>query len=234
MWSTIYSGDFDIGSENLRRQGRTSDLRPDAQEIADDSGPLDTESIEYSEPDNNASDPVALHTLAGIYILAEKYQLPELLALCLRKMSLCINLTADPTGFLDLALVIYKGTPDSDTVFRPYFREHCSAVLIELGKLEDEGEQTVNEYINEGGTFAKDIHSASWRLHRLQRDLEPDSRDIWFQSNDATEMARLTEIIESHVDFWRRKCQRLLMEHATYHPRCKSGLDDSSKHLLLH
>lgn len=101
--------DFDCGSIGDAKRKKNL-VVASAEEMTDDSWPSDpfpdeSETTEADEPEPSVSDPAALALLAGIYILAEKYQISRLQVLCLAKMRPCIDLSAHPEAFLQCASI---------------------------------------------------------------------------------------------------------------------------------
>ena len=228
----FYKDDFEVISQPNRKQETVPVLEIgwSAQETTEYPWSAETESTKEAN-NKPSSDPVALEILAGVYTLAEKYQITDLLDLCLKKMGPFIDLTSDPGSFLWIARIIYDKTLASDKVFRPYFRDHCPAMLMGFGKDKKNGYRVVNEHISEGGDLAVDVFEAYRDLYRIQEILEPDNGAIWFPPG-TTDPARVSEIIENHVETLKKKAHRLEFEHAVHHPHCKSHLDDSCKYPL--
>lgn len=228
----LYKDDFEILSQTSGEQEGFSDVGMFARAIREDSEPVDEESICRTETKTYTSDPVALELLAGVYIHAEKYEIDKLLVLCLEKMVPFINLTTDPQSFLRIAAIIYRKTPDSDKVFRPYFRDYCGAMLIGFGENKRIGYRMVDEYISEEGDLAIDVFRAYRSLYQIQRILEPDSGTYWVDPSVTVDPAKMGEIIDGHLEGLKKKAQRLEFEHAVWHPRCRSHIDDKGDFLF--
>lgn len=225
----LYKDDFEIISRSSGEQEGFSDVGRSARAIMEDSEPIEEENIYKAETKTYNSDPVALELLAGVYIHAEKYEIDNLLVLCLEKMVPLINLTTDPQSFLKIAATIYRKTPDSDKVFRPYFRDYCGAMLIGFGENKRNGYRMVDEYISEEGDLAIDIFRAYRGLYQIQQILEPDSGAYWVDPSVTVDPAKMGEIIDGHLESLKKKAQRLEFEHAIWHPRCRSHIDDRGK-----
>ena len=171
-------------------------LMSGANDITEDSGRAEDKSTGEAENNVRVAAPAATRLLAGVYILAEKYQINDLLALCLKNSIPLIDLTADPETFLEIAAQIYQGSPASDKVFGPYFRDYCPAMLMGFGKAIKNGYRVVN---GGGVGLAIDIFQAHREFYRIQGILELDTRSSWMDPVDATDPARVSEIIDTSI-----------------------------------
>lgn len=101
--------------------------------------------------------------LAQVYILAEKYGLPELKIAFLDKIKKLVDFAQNPSMFLQMSRTIYEKTPDTDSCFRTYFQtefvyiassQSFSKALLDL----------IAEAMTSGGSMARDVYLAhiSW------------------------------------------------------------------------
>ena len=98
---------------------------------------------------------VAINNLAQVYTLALKYQIHEVQALALKKMTHYLDPMAYPEGFLWQVSLIYEEVPGSAQILHPYLKRA-------LGQIERKGEDgrgLIQAYIQQGGEFAE----AVWR-----------------------------------------------------------------------
>ena len=119
------------------------------------------------------------HRMAGLYILADKYDVQPLQAKIIAKLRK-IPLWEGPGNremWLRAMHKIYQNTPepkDSRVLgnrdqFHKYFQECLEGVLDELYVMHEEGESfetTLDEFIREGGQFAVDLMWAQRQIIR--------------------------------------------------------------------
>ena len=221
----LYRGDFNFGIDTEEKSlvVPQSDVWSEpARKIADDMDAFDTNPMAAGIPNDTETSvkQTAARYLAKLYVVAEKYQLREMHPLILKKMASCIDLEKNPEGFLDLATTIYDGTPDSDTTFRPYFRDYCPAAIRELVKQEEQGAEVLDSYVSDGGPLAVDIFRGWRRLWRLQHDLgRAQGSAPWFSQTDPDDCC---QVANGQWEHWMKTCESFRYEHAVRHPRCSA------------
>ena len=98
--------------------------------------------------------------LAGMYIAADKYNLPNLKRITMTKL---VHLEPFPVERMDLftlASLVYSHIPDSDKDFRAYFASYAPVQIMRM----DESESTqLEEMMKTGGIFAQDCFRAQKR-----------------------------------------------------------------------
>ncbi|MCJ1293588.1 hypothetical protein MMC34_005143 [Xylographa carneopallida] len=108
------------------------------------------------DDDTHATPAQTAHTLAAVYVLAEKYALDRLKACTLRHLAALLPALGDhPVGFFRAARRVYEGTMGSvDEWFQPSFRQ------VALRLVPRRGGQAWGEVlglVGGGGDFAVDL-----------------------------------------------------------------------------
>ena len=95
--------------------------------------------------------------LADVYIMADKYQVPQVQPFIVDLLKDLDLLTNNPLTFFTIAQTIYRNVPSVQGPFPVYFRETARAVTVDLdGATIDK----VYELIHGGGSLAMDLYSA--------------------------------------------------------------------------
>lgn len=81
--------------------------------------------------------------------------------------------------------------------------------------------------IAKAGDLAIDIFKAYRRLHQIPKYLEPYAEDCWYDRTGPISASEVSRLFETSISLLKKKIQRLQMEHAVHHPRCRSHVDDS-------
>lgn len=88
----------------------------------------------------------AADELAAIYIAADKYQLTDLKTLIVGKMTTYIDIQRRPIEFLQMARKTYTYMPESEDIFRTFFKEtaaelpQCLEYFADQSFKRDQGE----------------------------------------------------------------------------------------------
>ncbi|KAI4251706.1 MAG: hypothetical protein LQ352_004694 [Teloschistes flavicans] len=112
---------------------------------------------ETTEPADDLTQ--AADELAVIYIAADKYQLPDLKTLVVGKMTSHIDIQNRPIEFLQMSRRIYLHIPDSQEIFRTFFKE-TAMKLPKQGEMTQDLGNVFNECISDGGIMAIDLFAA--------------------------------------------------------------------------
>ena len=110
-------------------------------------------------------DSETLKKLAGIYILADKYQLAlvqEVVISALEKVS-----KVDMIAFFKTGCHIYQNIRDSDTLFSTYFKREAGMHLKIATTTEDI--HKISELVESGGNFAKAVVQIQAELYEQER-----------------------------------------------------------------
>ena len=221
----LYRGDFNFGIDTEEKSlvvPQKHIWSEPARRITEDMDPFDTNPVAAGIPNDTVGDAkqAAAVYLAELYVVAEKYQLREMHPLILKKLASCIDLEKRPEGFFNLATIIYEGTPESDSTFRPYFRDYCPAAISELVKQEGQNTEILDSYVSDGGPLAVDVFRGWRRLWRLQHDLGlAQGNAPWFNQTDPKDCC---EVATGQWGPWMRWCEIFRYEHEERHPRCSA------------
>ncbi|KAL8727674.1 MAG: hypothetical protein Q9166_005910 [cf. Caloplaca sp. 2 TL-2023] len=97
--------------------------------------------------------------LAALYVTAEKYQLQNLKNLVLAKLGSMIDLEVHPLDFLCIAELIYASIPDTDNLWRGFFKQYAG-LMPKPRFMSKSVRCAFDVYIHEGGTQAVDMMDA--------------------------------------------------------------------------
>ncbi|KAA6406530.1 MAG: hypothetical protein FRX48_09695 [Lasallia pustulata] len=95
--------------------------------------------------------------LAGMYIVADKYNLPGLKRLTTTKLVGLKSFPVERIELFTLANLVYGHIPDSDQDFRAYFASYAPVKIMEMDETES---NQLEEMMKTGGTFAQDCFRA--------------------------------------------------------------------------
>lgn len=95
--------------------------------------------------------------LAGMYIAADKYNLPELKRITMKKLASLESFPVDGIDLFSLARLVYSHIPDSDKHFRAYFASYAP---VQLMQMEEPDLNQLEEMMKSGGIFAQDCFRA--------------------------------------------------------------------------
>ncbi|KAL8647318.1 MAG: hypothetical protein Q9226_006481 [Calogaya cf. arnoldii] len=179
---------------------------------------------DYGTVPSDGDTGTATDQLAEIYCVAEKYGLRDLKFLVVKKLVSLTDVKNRTTEFLSVARKIYACTPDSDDVYRNFFKGQ--AMKMEKPAILSEADrQSLNECVSAGSTLALDIvgfvasnHDAT--VERLEatltqksemareqkvkydKDLKKKQKEV---SKLETELAIMTQQMERYRDRLNRK-----------------------------
>ena len=124
----------------------------------------------------NAIDTTALAahpwaTLHGVYAIAEKYQVKAMQPYILEVMGSSPKDPVVERGFFEESQWLYSRIPESDTVFRLYFKKRASAFFLLADASSLPG---LNRWLQLGGPFAQDLFQGL--LRSLKSSKEKKSR----------------------------------------------------------
>ncbi|KAL8698802.1 MAG: hypothetical protein Q9201_006371 [Fulgogasparrea decipioides] len=111
---------------------------------------------------------VATDILATMYITAEKYQLQDLKHLIVNKLKAVTNIRERPIQFFSTAMTIYAGIPDSDDVYRKFFKSSIKH-LQNPRSMSKTVRQAFDDCWASGGMLAVDL--ASITCSRYEEEL---------------------------------------------------------------
>lgn len=97
--------------------------------------------------------------LAGLYMTAEKYQMPNLKDLVLWKLGSLLDPTKHPEEFLFIARLMYENIPDSDSGWRSLFKD-CAMCLLKPSLMSKCVRTVFDHYLHQGGAQAVDMMEA--------------------------------------------------------------------------
>ncbi|KAL8799711.1 MAG: hypothetical protein Q9182_005689 [Xanthomendoza sp. 2 TL-2023] len=113
----------------------------------------------------------AANQLAEIYSVAEKYGLNDLKALIVQKLGDITDMEGKAAEFLSVARKIYACTPDSDNIYRTFFKDTVGG-MEKLFNLSQFDLDIFNECVSGGGRLAVDMVRAIY--HRYARNLDTE------------------------------------------------------------
>ena len=91
----------------------------------------------------------AVTNLSQVYCLAQKYELNQVQALTLKKLTYYVNPTDYAEGFLWQVAMMYEGKPGASQILAPYLVK----ALAQIKKRGQEGDQLIQAYIQQGTAF---------------------------------------------------------------------------------
>lgn len=114
--------------------------------------------------------------LAGMYIIADKYNLERLKVITMNKLVAFNDFPVDKIDFFSLASLVYKHIPDSDERFRNYFTVFAP---VHITAMEEPEMKLLQEMMKVGGIFAQDTFTAqtlacSKKLEGTKRSAEEE------------------------------------------------------------
>ncbi|KAL8640340.1 MAG: hypothetical protein Q9228_002725 [Teloschistes exilis] len=112
---------------------------------------------ETTEPEDDLTQ--AADELAAIYIVADKYQLPDLRTLIVGKLTTHIDIQRPPIEFLQMARKTYTYMPESEDIFRTFFKETATE-LPKPSEMAQNLSHIFNDCIMDGGIMAIDMFAA--------------------------------------------------------------------------
>lgn len=95
--------------------------------------------------------------LAGMYIIADKYNLERLKVITMNKLIAFTDFPTERMEFFQLADLVYKHVPDSDRRFRDYFAFFAP---LHITAMQESEMRQLQEMMKVGGIFAQDAFSA--------------------------------------------------------------------------
>ncbi|KAL9583194.1 MAG: hypothetical protein Q9212_002844 [Teloschistes hypoglaucus] len=150
---------------------------------------VSSEKITESEDDLTQ----AADELAAIYIAADKNHLPDLKTLIVGKMTSHIDILKRPIEFLQMAKKTYAHLPDSEDIFRTFFKK-TAAKFPKQGAMAQKLGDVYNDCILDGGIMAIDMFAASCAKYAAEVEIAKQER------------ARFSNLVE-----------RLRAHHTEYH-----------------
>lgn len=141
--------------------------------------------LETSVPDANVQTGTELFSkaeraiaedLAQIFMLGDKYQLPELKRCALRKLDKWFEAAKHPMHFLHLVTILNLHIPESDSQFRNFVQTNLQKGLPQSRDKHTAVMRSVieNGFMRQSGVLAEEIFSA-YAFHRSQSDSDIDS-----------------------------------------------------------
>ena len=134
------------------------------------------------------------HRLADIYILADKYQLPGLKEIIVRRLDTMRFLLDMSKDFFRIAVKIYQNTAGiDDQAFFNFFI--ANAAHMARGAFGSEhSKEILEDIINDGGDFAVDFMEA------LMRQIEEDRRTKRRMEHDIVLLTELCQQLRSGIE----------------------------------
>ncbi|KAL8831247.1 MAG: hypothetical protein Q9191_000967 [Dirinaria sp. TL-2023a] len=91
----------------------------------------------------------AVTNLSQVYCLAQKYELNEVQALALKRLTYYVNPTDFPDGFLWQVAMIYEEKPGASQILEPYLQK----AIDRIKNRGEEGDEHLQPYIQRGDAF---------------------------------------------------------------------------------
>ncbi|KAL8964032.1 MAG: hypothetical protein Q9183_004759 [Haloplaca sp. 2 TL-2023] len=137
---------------------------------------LATECSEELSQDASAEfDKIAssIRVLGEVYLMAEKYQLPDLQRQTVGKLSQLVDVKTRPIEFLNNAKRVYTGIPDTDTIYRQFYQTRIAAMVDGCERqMDSKLAAPFDECTSEGGILALDS------LNGLRKSYDEEARKV--------------------------------------------------------